>query len=77
MKIGNCFLQAIILFYINGYIHDKYNNILILKMELNNYKFTIAIIGKRKVGKSDLFYTIFKNERDGSYLPVKYTLYFG
>ena len=40
-------------------------------MELNNYKFTIAIIGKRKVGKSDLFYTIFKNERDGSSLPVE------
>ena len=40
-------------------------------MELNNYKFTIAIIGKRKVGKSDLLYTIFKNERDGSSLPVR------
>lgn len=34
-------------------------------MELNQYKFNIVITGKPKVGKSELFYTIFKSERDG------------
>lgn len=40
-------------------------------MELNQYKFNIVITGKPKVGKSELFYTIFKTERDGSSVPVR------